>query len=141
MAWKPCFSQKRPLPPPPLLLLCQAVRVRCPELKTKDMFIFSSNTTMTEISDSVYRAVAGRLLAAIGRNDYFNGRIELDIDGCRASLLATLIIYRTPLRSPEGTGRPIADVVPVWWEFSLWNQGEELLNDFSFNELRKLLIL
>lgn len=41
---------------------------------------------------------------------------------------------------PCHSRRPIADVVPVWWEFSTVQADGEVLNDFSFSLLRPLLI-
>ena len=33
----------------------------------------------------------------------------------------------------------VKDVVPVWWEFHTEAEDGEMLNDFSFNELRKII--
>ena len=42
-------------------------------------------------------------------------------------------------RLPEGDRDAIADLGPVWWEFHTAGDGGEVLNDFSFSELRTYL--
>jgi len=51
-------------------------------------------------------------------------------------LVLTAIVYRRREELPEGPRHPIADVVPVWWEFSTGTN----LNDFSFAELLPYLL-
>ena len=50
-----------------------------------------------------------------------------------------MIVYRRRERLPEGDRDAIADLVPVWWEFHTAVNGGEVLNDFSFSEVRALL--
>ena len=53
--------------------------------------------------------------------------------------MASVIVYRRVERLPEGDRDVIADLVPVWWEFHTADDGGEVLNDFSFSELRAYL--
>ena len=39
---------------------------------------------------------------------------------------------------PKGP-RIVEDMLPVWWEFHTYLGGEEVLNDFSFGDLRACL--
>ena len=80
--------------------------------------------------------MASHLLEAIGERDFLSTTLAITFDTFDATLIATLIIYRTP----EGD---IRDVVPVWWEMHTYDltDGKECLNDFSFGELRGLLAL
>ena len=78
------------------------------------------------VSPELYREAAVRLCDGIAFT-YSN------VD-CR--LTASLIVYRRTERAPEGVSHPIADLVPVWWEFHTVGPDGELLNDFSFAELK-----
>ncbi len=95
---------------------------------------------MIEITNEIYRAVAGRLKEEIGSAEYFNGTVEYETEELYSALTLTAIVYRRTDRFPEGARRPIADIVPVWWEFSTVQQFGEALNDFSFSELKQYLI-
>ncbi len=93
-----------------------------------------SYDNICEFSPEEYSQVAECLLEAIGERDFLSATLSVTFDTFDATLIATLIIYRTP----EGD---IRDVVPVWWEMHTHDSatGEEWLNDFSFGELRGLL--
>jgi hypothetical protein len=130
-------------------------------------------TTTIEITDKIYDLTAARLREALGTADWFNGSVELLLPAseapatpgeeilCRLTLSA--IIYRRTEVCPEGTFRPITDVVPVWWEFSTTidpaagpsdGNGDSVSpdhaldrrqkglcpNDFTFSRLKPLLI-
>ena len=58
---------------------------------------------------------------------------------CR--LTASLVLYRSDDRWPEGCRRRLTDVVPVWWEFHTVTADGEMPNDFSFAELRPCLLV
>ncbi len=95
---------------------------------------------MIEITSEIYRAVAGRLKEEIGTAGYFNGTVEFETEEFYSKLTLTAIVYRRSEIFPEGVGRPIADIVPVWWEFATVQEFGETLNDFSFSELKQYLI-
>ena len=95
---------------------------------------------MIEITSEIYRAVADRLKEEIGQADYFNGTAEFSTDEFYSTLTLSAVIYRRTETLPEGTRRMIADVVPVWWEFSTVQSCGGVLNDFSFSELKQYII-
>ena len=94
---------------------------------------YSLNRTF-EFSHEDYSQVAEQLTEAIGERDFLSTTLTVTLGTFDATLIATLIIYRIP----EGD---IRDVVPVWWEMHTYDSdtGEEVLNDFSFGELRQML--
>lgn len=94
---------------------------------------------MLEINDTIYEGIARALVSAIGSGDYFNGSVEYVSDELCATLTATLVIYRRREVYPEGAVDEIADIVPVWWEFSTVQECGEVCNDFSFGEMKKFL--
>lgn len=98
---------------------------------------------MIDLNDSDYKNIAEKLLAAIGCSEYYNGALEYDTADYNCVLRATLIIYRQPLLDPADASqaaRSITDIVPVWWEFHLYDVFGEQLNGFSWRELKEYLI-
>jgi hypothetical protein len=113
---------------------------------------------MIEITPEIYRLAATRLRDEIANAEWFNGSIEFDTEtpdtekstteGIHARLTLTAIVYRRTEHLPEGECRPIADVVPVWWEFtttttSSSSTGDGIIpapNNFSFSELKPYLV-
>ena len=94
---------------------------------------------MYSVSTELYLEVASRLRDAIGDGSYFSGTLTFDFGGVACRLTASVIVYRSQTRYPEGDRDEIADLVPVWWEFQTSDDGGEFLNDFSFSELRSSL--
>ncbi len=89
------------------------------------------------VSTQLYREVAARLLESIADKDYFSGAVEFtDAEGVVCRLVTSCVIYRRRERMPDGEGRPITAVIPVWWEFHTWSPAGTLDNDFSFRELQ-----
>ena len=95
---------------------------------------------MYDIPNQLYLEVADRLIARFGTSDYFSGTLSLDYDGVMCSLLLSAIIYRRRERCDEGERLLIADVVPVWWEFHTYIDGQECINDFDFGILKSFII-
>lgn len=92
---------------------------------------------MYTVPTKLYEDIAARLCEKTGRGGYFSGSLSFvdeDVD-CRLTTSVVVIHRHTPL--PEGDCDTIEDMIPVWWEFSTTRDGEELLNDFSFNTLRE----
>ncbi len=91
---------------------------------------------MIEIGDDHYAAIALLTTEAIGSREFFNGSVAYDCAEFGSRLTATLIIYRDPDDPDTITG-----IVPVWWEFATTSpDGRPAVNDFSFNELKQLMI-
>lgn len=92
-----------------------------------------------------YTIVAEALRAAIADGDYFSGVVSTHHAGFEARLVATLIVYRTPVRGatlllPSEGGR-LRELVPVWWEMHTFSpDGDEIPNDFELSDLTTLLI-
>lgn len=95
---------------------------------------------MIEITREIYAAVAERLKTALGESRYFNGTVEFEIEEFRSVLKITVIVYHRTESLPEGVFCRIADIVPVWWEFSTVRECGAVLNDFSFSELKNYII-
>jgi hypothetical protein len=95
---------------------------------------------MIEISAEIYCAIAARLREKIGICDYFNGTVEFETEEFYSTLTLTAIVYRRTETTPECVRRPVSDVVPVWWDFSTVQECGQVLNDFSFMELKPYLI-
>jgi hypothetical protein len=95
---------------------------------------------MIEITSEIYEEIARNLRAEIGEGCYFNGKVEADTAEVYAVLTLTAIVYRRTEELPEGPVSRIADVVPVWWEFSTVQECGEVLNNFSFADLKPYII-
>jgi hypothetical protein len=95
---------------------------------------------MIEITNEIYEEIASGLCAAIGTTAYYNGKIEIQNEEFCAILTLTAIIYRRTEELPEGEVSRLVDVVPVWWEFATIRRDGEVLNDFSFAELKPYLL-
>ena len=95
---------------------------------------------MYSISPELYRQVTGRLSDAIGDGDYFSGSLDFVFGPVSCRLVVTVIVYRARVVLPEGERRPVADVVPVWWEFRTDAGEGPTDNDFSFSELKAFLL-
>ncbi len=122
---------------------------------------------MIEITTENYRTIAARLREEIATTEWLNTSLEIETGGIECRLTLTAIIYRRTEILPEGVCRPIADIVPLWWEFQTIadddrdssddradsptpgnasdyapDQGQkgQCPNDFSFSELKPFLI-
>jgi hypothetical protein len=95
---------------------------------------------MIEITNQIYEEIARALQAAIGEENYFNGKVEVESEEFYGTLTLSAIVYRRTEELPEGAVSRIADIVPVWWEFSTVQECGEVLNDFGFAELKPYLI-
>ncbi|MDE7005913.1 MAG: hypothetical protein K2O82_05255 [Alistipes sp.] len=91
---------------------------------------------MYSVSSELYGQVAASLAEAIGASNYFSGSVDAAADGVAWRLTASVIVYRRRVSLPEGEEDAIVDLVPVWWEFHTVAPDGEMLNDFSFDDLR-----
>ncbi|MEG1622631.1 MAG: hypothetical protein RR330_04590 [Alistipes sp.] len=91
-------------------------------------------------SSELYSQLARLLVDRLDLSGYFSGSVSLEFDDVDCRLTGSFIVYRQPCDLPEGIYRPIADVVPVWWEFHTRTEEGEVDNDFSFSELKPFLI-
>lgn len=95
---------------------------------------------MYEISSKLYLEIADGLMAEIGSKEYFSGAILCTHGDIECKLLCSLIIERERTAAPDQNYPTIVDIIPVWWEFSTVEGSVELLNDFSFSELKALIL-
>ncbi len=121
---------------------------------------------MIDITDDNYRTIAAILRDELQTTEWYNailtgtlqsvlpavdnvtGTSGIDIAlecGCSRPavewrLVLSAIVYRRTEQLPEGARRPIADVVPVWWEFHTVGADGPVSNNFSFSELKPFLI-
>lgn len=93
-------------------------------------------STTINITERQYREIAKKIIEEIVGRNYFSGSFEFEWEEYSARMLTTLIIYYTQVSRPEGEATIISDVIPVWWELHTMGEEGEVLNDFSFNELR-----
>ena len=94
-------------------------------------------TTIYSVTDALYDELLIRLTDATAETDYFSGTLSFEFEGVACCLTASLIVVRRPERRPEGEFTRLDDWIPVWWEFHTRTaEGDELLNDFSFDSLR-----
>ncbi|MDE6375047.1 MAG: hypothetical protein K2L09_04820 [Alistipes sp.] len=94
---------------------------------------------MYSVSSELYRQVTARLAEAVGASGYFSGSIEGESQGAEWRLTVSAIVYREHVSAPDGDYDAISDFVPVWWEFHTFTPDGEVLNDFSFSELRRFI--
>lgn len=94
---------------------------------------------MYKISPTLYREVLNHLIGQIDNKAYYSGSFDLDFDDIRCHIILSAVIYHSHDSYLEQEIPTIDDIIPIWWEFhsiSANGDGEEVLNDFSFNELR-----
>lgn len=95
---------------------------------------------MYEVSNDLYLEVADHLASVADDGGYFSGSFDVVFGDVECYVILSAIIYHRTLSLPEGREVDvISDVVPVWWEFHTYIDGEEMLNDFSFDRLREYL--
>lgn len=95
---------------------------------------------MYEVSNDLYLEVADHLASVADDGGYFSGSFDVVFGDVECHVILSAIIYHCTLSLPEGREVDvISDVVPVWWEFHTYIDGEEMLNDFSFDRLREYL--
>ncbi len=91
-----------------------------------------------EVPPELYDEIRTRLTEAVGDENYFSGTLTFPFEDISCRMRTSVIVYRRTERLPEGTFSVIDDLVPVWWEFRTESDDAgEMLNDFSFDELRR----
>lgn len=95
---------------------------------------------MYDVSFELYDHLLDLLCYEIGSKGYYSGVIDFSFDGIECSLHLAAVTYHSTDHAAGEKWTYLSDIVPVWWEFHTYNEeGEEVLNNFSFNELRELL--
>lgn len=94
---------------------------------------------MLDITNELYQQIINQLIEDIGDDGYYANSIEFEHEEILCRLNLSAIIYHKEYQEADNTIQIISDIIPVWWEFHTYNIQGEILNNFSFNELRQLL--
>lgn len=95
---------------------------------------------MYKISSALYSEVADRLRGYADGKGYYSGSFEFDFEQVRCLMRLSGVVYHNIETIVENCTHDRIDIVPVWWEFHTFDEeGNELLNEFSFNLLREYL--
>lgn len=93
------------------------------------------------IEGHIYEALADALWDEIQDGDYLPPTTVEVEDGDRLfRLIVSAVIYRREEHRPEGLARRITDVIPTWWELHSYIGEAEMLNDATFDELKRYII-
>ena len=91
---------------------------------------------MYTISSKLYHQLAEHLVEQVGEKGYYSGKFEFEFEGVLCEMILSAVIYRQKKPDSRATACAVEDMIPVWWEFHTFIDGDEVLNDLSFNELR-----
>ena len=92
---------------------------------------------MYDVLPELYQEVATKIIEQVGRRGYYSDALDFEWNGVECHMVLSAVVYRRTEQYPEGERSVVADMVPVWWEFHTFVNGEEVLNNFSFNEMRE----
>ena len=92
---------------------------------------------MYDVLPELYQEVATKIIEQVGRRGYYSDALDFEWNGVECHMVLSAVVYRRTEQYPEGERSVVADMVPVWWEFHTFIGGEEVLNNFSFNEMRE----
>lgn len=85
----------------------------------------------------LYHRLSEELVDKIAGRGYFSGTIELEYGDVHCRLVLSVVMYYEERDGAQGVERVLSDLVAVWWEFHTYTSNEEIINDLSFDELRK----
>ena len=94
---------------------------------------------MLQITPVFYEHIALVLLDQLHGEGYFSGSFEFDFGSVSCRMVLSAVVHYHANDPAVGYSGEVKDVVPVWWEFHTTTDDGEVLNDFSFNELRNLI--
>ena len=95
---------------------------------------------MYSITSQFYYEIAQRLCDAIDGESYFSGSVSFVYEDVECRLTLSVIVHRDRVSTSETECNQILNLVPVWWEFHTYDQGVEMVNDFSFTDLKMQII-
>lgn len=109
-----------------------------------NQIFYSKFYTMFYFNLAHYSALASKILEETSSPNYFSGRVEIVTSSdVEVELVASLIIYRRRVCLLDSDSvDSVTDVVPVWWDVTLYRgDGDVLLDhDFDFERLRMAII-
>lgn len=94
---------------------------------------------MYDILPELYREVATQIIERTCNRDYYSGTFDFEWEDVECHMVLSAVVYYKEVCYPEGLFDVVSDLSPVWWEFHTYRDGEEILNNFSFNEMREYL--
>ena len=94
---------------------------------------------MYQISSELYVEIVENLFNQLEGRGYYSGSFSFEYCGITCRMVLSAIVHYEPKDVSGGSVGGVKDVVPVWWEFHTEAEDGEMLNDFSFNELRKII--
>ena len=92
---------------------------------------------MYTISSKLYHHLASHLVELVGQRGYYSGSFEFEFDGVWCEMTLSAVVYHQSQPDEGYNSCAVTDMIPVWWEFHTFVDGDEVLNDMSFNELRE----
>ncbi len=92
---------------------------------------------MYTISSKLYHHLASHLVELVGQCGYYSGSFEFEFDGVWCEMTLSAVVYHQSEPDEGYKSCAVTDMIPVWWEFHTFVDGDEVLNDMSFNELRE----
>lgn len=92
---------------------------------------------MYTISSKLYHHLASHLVELVGQRGYYSGSFEFELDGVWCEMTLSAVVYHQSQPDEGYNSCAVTDMIPVWWEFHTFVDGDEVLNDMSFNELRE----
>lgn len=106
-------------------------------------------TKCLHVEEDVYLAIAEKMcdyLYEFSGGFYATPRpvktdVECEYGGIEYVFSGTLFVYFKRVTAPDGEWPELSDVSPIWWELHSYNEdGEEVLNDATFDQLKKYII-
>lgn len=96
---------------------------------------------MYTVLSKVYLEAAECFIELSSHSEYYSGSFEFESDGVLCRMVLSAVIYRHTVKFPEGRLYSLIDnIVPIWWEFHTTDEAGEQLNDFDFDEFRRVVI-
>ena len=92
---------------------------------------------MYTISSKLYHHLASHLVELVGQRGYYSGSFEFEFDGVWCEMTLSAVVYHQSQPDEGYNSCAVTDMIPVWWEFHTFVDGDEVLNGMSFNELRE----
>lgn len=91
---------------------------------------------MYAISSKLYHQLATRLVELVADRGYYSGKFDFEFEGVSCEMILSAVVYHQDRCDEWATHPAVEDMVPVWWEFHTYIDGDEVLNDMSFKEVR-----
>ena len=92
---------------------------------------------MYEISSKLYHEVATRLTELAASHGYISTSFEFEFEDVWCKMIISAVVYRQSSPDVGHSVCAVTDMIPVWWEFHTFVEGEEVLNDMSFDLIRE----